>query len=280
MVSGAKYVIIYLEYSLSDLIFRIAIPLRLQRLATTFVDSLRHRNIPITLSNLRLDSIRRLFPTTSHPSELLIAVFPHLNSRHRFFSSSPLALTHDECRLKRKNLETLRDDRALRVGLLASASHDLEQTMSTTHSTSRLSHHIALLKMALALDKPRANSRPSNSLDVNLLGELSESKETHQREMSSLRRPSRWVQVWPRFLLIPPATYFFIKYAYGSRASIKQHAKDAWETIRVFWESWVIEPINGILATVRTRGDAGLRVISKDALRADMNVSSPSSIQV
>jgi nuclear-control-of-ATPase protein 2 len=173
----------------------------------------------------------------------------------------------------------LRDDRALRVGLLASASHDLEQTMSTTHSTSQLSHHIALLQTALTLNQQKANSRPSSTLDAGLLGALAESKQAHQREISNLKRPSRWIQIWPRFLLIPPAAYIFVKYAYGSRASIMQHAKDAWETTRVFWGSWVVEPINGILATVRTRGDAGVRVISKDALRADMEVGQLASMQ-
>lgn len=242
------------------------------------MDSLRRRNIPVTLSTLRLNSIRRLFPTTSHPSELLIAAFPHLTTRNRFFPSSPFTLAHDECRIKRKQLEKLRDDRALRVGLLASASHDLEQTMSTTHSTSQLSHHIALLQMVLTLGHPRISVEPPD-IYTNFSDELSGSREGHRQEMSGLRRPSRWVQTWPRFLLIPPVTYFFFKYAYGSRESITQHAKDAWETTRIFWESWVLEPINGILATVRTRGDAGVRVISKDALRADMDVSDSISIQ-
>jgi len=182
-------------------------------------------------------------------------------------------LTGDECRIKRKRLETLRDDRALRVGLLASASHDLERTMSTTHSSAQLNHHIALLQMALTLGQPGANFRPSRALDYSLLDELSESKEVHQRDISGLRRPSRWVQIWPRFLLIPPATYLLVKFAYGSRSTIKEHAREALDTTRAFWESWVLQPIQGILATVRTGGDEGVRVISKDALRADMEVS-------
>ena len=238
-----------------------------------FVNSLRHRHIPITFSTFRLENIRRLFPTTGHPSELLIAAFPHLTTRHRFFSTSLFALSRDECRSKRKQLEALRDDRALRVGLLASASHDLEHIMSTTHSTTQLNHHIGLIESALNIDPRPSSFSNSRALDFTLIDELQASKEIHGREISALRRPSRWVQIWPRFLLIPPATYLFVRFAYGSRSTIKQHAEEAWETTRVFWESWVLQPLHNILATVRTRGDEGVRVISKDALRADMEVS-------
>ncbi|KIM30058.1 hypothetical protein M408DRAFT_66872 [Serendipita vermifera MAFF 305830] len=246
------------------------IPLRLQRLFAALFNSLRNRNIPITLSTFRLDNLRRLFPTTTRPSELLIAAFPHLNARHRFFSTSPFALIQDECRLKRKQLEALRDDRALRVGLLASASHDLEHTMSTTHSAAQINRHIALLQTALILDQPSTGFQPTSSLDYSMLDELVECKKVHTQEFSALKRPSRWVRVWPRFLLIPPATYLFVKYAYGSQSTFAQHVHEAWMTAKVFWESWVLEPLRGILATVRTGGEDGVRVIPKDALRADL----------
>lgn len=144
--------------------------------------------------------------------------------------------------------------------------------MSTTHSAAQLNHHIAILQTALTLDQRGTNIQASRTLDYSLIDELVESKGVHSREISSLRRPSRWVQVWPRFLLIPPAAYLFIRYAYGSRSTIKEHAKETWLTIKIFWESWVLQPVHGILATVRTGGDEGVRVISKDALRADMEV--------
>lgn len=240
-------------------------------MATTLFDSLRHRHIPITFSTFRIDSLRRLFPTTSRPSELLVALFPHLNAHHRLFSSSPFSLTRDECRLRRKQLEAIRDDRALRIGLLASASHDLEETMSSTHSTTQLNRHVALLQTALSLNNTVVDIS-NQDLNPSWLDEITNCNKAHSREISTLRRPSRLARIWPRFFLIPPATYLLYRYIYQPRASIVEHAKEAWVTIHVFWESWVVQPIKGILATVRTGGDEGIRVISKEALRADMDV--------
>ncbi|CCA67648.1 related to NCA2-control of mitochondrial synthesis of Atp6p and Atp8p [Serendipita indica DSM 11827] len=241
------------------------LPSRLVRLTGTFIDSLRHRHIPITWSTFQAENIRRLFPSTNRPSELLVAAFPHLGIHGRLFPSSPFLLTRDECRHKRKQLERLRDDRALRVGLLAAASHELEHTLSATnHSTSQLEKHLLLLQLALGTDGQMA------SFDYTLLQQIEKNKERHEREVNSLRRPSRLVRIWPRLLLLPPACYLIFRYIYQPRDSIRQHLKEAAETIRVFWQSWVIQPIQGIIATVRTGGDEGIRVISKDALRADM----------
>lgn len=256
-----------------------AFPIRSYHTATTLVSSLRHRNIPITFSTFQLSSLRTLFPSTTRPSELLVAFFPHLNSRQRFFSNSPLSLTRDECRLRRKQLEALRDDRALRIGLLAAASHDLEKEMASTHSRSQLSLHVSLLQTTLSLDGTVADMS-NQDLTVNWLDEISNSNRVHSDEMLPLRRPSRLVQIWPRFFLIPPAAYIIFRYVYRPRASIAQHAKEAWETTRMFWESWVLQPIKGILATVRTGGDEGIRVISKEALRADLDVSSAYSARI
>ncbi|KAG8850338.1 Nuclear control of ATPase protein 2 [Serendipita sp. 411] len=246
-------------------------PLRIQRLTTTFVSSLRHRNIPLTLSTLRVGSIRRLFPTTQHPSELLVAAFPHLGIHHpSFFPDSPLSLTRDECRLRRKNLEAIRNDRALRLGLLAMASHDLEYSLSHTCSQTEIDQHTQLLRLALNVHQGVAGGVSSPKPQRKVFDELDECKLIHNEDMSLLRRPSWIVRSWPRLLLVPPATYLFLRYVYNSRESVKQHVHDAVETMRSFWQSWVLEPIRGIILTVRTGGDDGLRVISKDALKADM----------
>ncbi|KAG8819346.1 Nuclear control of ATPase protein 2 [Serendipita sp. 399] len=246
-------------------------PLRIQRLATTFVSSLRHRNIPLTFSTLRAGSIRHLFPTTNHPSELLVAAFPHLGLHQSlFFPQSPLSLTRDECRLKRKNLETIRNDRALRLGLLAMASHNLEYAMSHTCSQAEIDQHTQLLRLTLEFHQGSLDGvTPVPQRKV--LDEIDECKTVHKEEMKSLQRPSRLLQLWPRLILIPPATYLLLRYVYQSREGIRQHAHDAVETVRVFWQSWVLEPIRGIISTVRTGGDDGIRVISKDALKADMD---------
>lgn len=240
-------------------------------MATTLVSSLRHRGIPITFSTIQLSSLRRLFPSTTHPSELLVAFFPHLTHQQTFFSHSPWALARDECRIRRKQLESIRDDRALRLGLLIAASHDLEKTMAATHSVDQLKRHVAFLQTTLSLDGTVADMS-NHELTASWMEELTNCSQVHTNDIELLRRPSRLVQIWPRLFLIPPAAYLLFRYVYQPRASISQHVKEAWETSRVFWESWVVEPIKKILATIRSGGDEGMRVISKEALKADLEV--------
>jgi len=57
---------------------------------------------------------------------------------------------------------------------------------------------------------------------------------------------------------------------YGSRESIVQSLDKAIETIRGFWMGYVLAPLRDIISTVRTGGDDGLRIVSKDGLKADM----------
>lgn len=55
-----------------------------------------------------------------------------------------------------------------------------------------------------------------------------------------------------------------------------ESALRAHDTLKGFWFGYVIEPVRGILDTVRTGGDEGARIVSQEAVRADLEVRSAS----
>jgi nuclear-control-of-ATPase protein 2 len=109
----------------------LAFPQRAYTLTSTIITSLRNRNIPISLSLFSPSSFRHLFPPSTGPSELITSVFPHLSSRSHVLARSPLRLTRDECKDKRKQLEHLRNERAATLGRFAVASQVLEADLTS-----------------------------------------------------------------------------------------------------------------------------------------------------
>ena len=66
---------------------------------------------------------------------------------------------------------------------------------------------------------------------------------------------------------------YAIRTAYASRATLEELARDSLETIKGFWEDWVLEPLRGIARTVRAGRDDGV-IVTKESVRADLDVSS------
>ena len=246
----------------------LAFPRRAYTLTCAIITSLRKRNIPISLSLLSPSSFRHLFPPSTGPSELITSAFPHLSSRLHVPTRSPLRLTRDECKDKRKQLEHLRNERAATLGRFAVASQVLEADLTSGKlGLSRVLHEFEALG---------ANMSPGGQGLQDLTRALESIylfHDSYTTVFAPLQRPSRLVLLWPRLLLIPPITYFVLGWAWSSREDIKKNIREGMDTARAFYQSWLVEPIRSILATVRTRGDEGVRVISKEALKADMDVS-------
>jgi nuclear-control-of-ATPase protein 2 len=57
---------------------------------------------------------------------------------------------------------------------------------------------------------------------------------------------------------------------WSSRSSLQSYINDAIGTIQGFWKGWVIEPIRGIVNTVRSGGMEGA-LISKEGLKSDLD---------
>jgi nuclear-control-of-ATPase protein 2 len=246
----------------------LAFPQRVYTLTSVIITSLRMRNIPISLSLFSPSAFRQLFPQSSRPSELVTSIFPHLSGRSHVLARSPLHLTHDECKDKRKQLEQLRNERATTLGRFAVASQVLEADLTSGKvNLSRALQEFETLGASTSLLGGSLQSLSSALESIDLF------HMSHTTAVAPLQRPSRLVLLWPKLLLIPPITYVVLGWAWSSREDFKRNLREGMDTARVFYQSWLVEPIRSILATVRTRGDEGVRVISKEALKADMDVS-------
>ena len=54
--------------------------------------------------------------------------------------------------------------------------------------------------------------------------------------------------------------------------TLEEFARGAGETVRGFWEDWVVEPLRGIVRTVRAGREDGV-IVTKESVRADLDVS-------
>jgi nuclear-control-of-ATPase protein 2 len=88
----------------------------------------------------------------------------------------------------------------------------------------------------------------------------------------NLNRPSRLTLIWPRLLILPPLSVYLLRAAYRSRASLAEMANEAVETLEGFFTDWLLEPVKGIIKTIRAGGEEGV-IVTKQGVAADMDVS-------
>lgn len=269
-----------------------ALPQRLLRLSHTVLHAMHDNDLPLSLSSLRPGLIRQLFPSSPKPSALVTSLFPHLaNSIHAtWYLQTPVQLVRGECSQKRMALERMRDTYAERFARLHAIGAQLTATPTgavcasgvTTPDEGRPSHITIMnsLHQMLSVLEPdgtfltQSQNRGVFSTSRTLLANtLPSIKERHKATFSHLERPPRLLLAWPKLILGPPLVLFVGRSLYRSKDSLWQMAIDAGETARSFWRSYVLEPIAGILNTVRTGGDEGMRVINKEGLKSDLDVS-------
>ncbi|KIJ54558.1 hypothetical protein M422DRAFT_200395 [Sphaerobolus stellatus SS14] len=241
-------------------------PVRLTRAVQTVLHALRSRNLAITPRAFTPHSLRQLFPTTSRPSKLAISLFPHLSKQTRVIFYSPLELTREECRSCRHALEKIRNDRAERLGCLAISKpehldsiRDFKEIIATLQkvigdgSATQIDSHGDLVTAFQHLNSAK----------------IPQASTSHAVGLSGLRRPSRLTLLWPRLLLIPPAAIIAFRLIYGSKRSFVEHLVQIGETIKGFWENYLLQPFRDILDTVRTGGEEGMRIINPEGVKAD-----------
>ena len=90
---------------------------------------------------------------------------------------------------------------------------------------------------------------------------------------SHLTRPTAFTRLWPPLLLLPLLIPLLSPYI----PVLKDAVRDGKETLRGFWKGWVVEPLMGIIDTVRHGGGEGsgessLSVMSKEGMKGDMEV--------
>ncbi|KZT73903.1 NCA2-domain-containing protein [Daedalea quercina L-15889] len=194
----------------------------------------------------------------------------------------PLELTRGECRYKHQELKRLRDERAEMLGalvnmrdLLASSLEDesIEQGLAKLNEFSFALLQIVRSESSRAMDVsagpvpalqdiaaalPDATGDPSSSL-----------LQTSALHVRGLARPSRLTLLWPQLIFLPPLALYAAKTAYASRASLCQLGREAVETIKSFWEQWLLEPLRGVVKTVRAGGEDGV-IVNRESVQADL----------
>jgi len=195
----------------------------------------------------------------------------------------PIELTAQECRHNRQALEKIRDQRAEALGELAQLRAPLEGVIhgSASFMTTRQPRHelTSFVNNLLRIVSPPSLMTPSGDSAVVSLSTLAQTlplvnaKHNQLLERHNLLRPSLLTRMWPRLLIFPPLAV----YVYTSRTSwipaLVDMANDAQETVRGFVQGWLVEPLLGVLHTVRA-GGGGEVLVREEAIVADLQASS------
>ncbi|QRW06548.1 nuclear control of ATPase protein 2 [Ceratobasidium sp. AG-Ba] len=211
--------------------------------------------------------IRKLFPSTTKPSALVTALFPHLSdSAHAtWYLQTPVQLVRGECTKNRVALEHMRDRYAEKFAKLHAVGSQIKEgggalamTMSIGVATpdgdgqrpSQLALMASLQHMQAILDPESVSSMtPSPTRGVfatarALLGQTLPAHQAHHRmTFGLLRRPSYLTLAWPKLIFGPPLFLIAVRAAYRSRETLWQTALEARETVKTFWQNYVIDPL-------------------------------------
>ena len=203
----------------------------------------------------------------------------------------PFELTRQECRFKRKELEKIRDERAEALGMLAQMRGALgsaldERPQIEVEGQEPPANVVKLKNFVENLENIIGRSPPSTQHILPILHHLSScalpshisSHTTHLRT-KDLYRPSPLTLLWPRLVLLPPLTLYIARTLYASRASLTELMMEGYETVEGFVWGWLMEPLMGVLRTVRTGGEDGV-IVRKEGVAADFDVSSFSILLV
>ena len=210
-----------------------------------------------------------------------------LRWRHAILSTVtlPIELARQECRLKRKELERIRDERAEALGSLSEMRPSLQESFDTDTKHSHAAADLGIERYSPLIDtlQRKLDGRPTQ-LGIRpgsverLLDLVVKALPGHRQKNlcafteEELRRPSKLVLAWPRLVLGPPILLFGFRLLYTSRTSLQGVAMDAWNTLRGLWQGWFIDPLKDVLSTVRTGGEGSV-IVQKGAVAADMAVS-------
>ncbi|KAJ7157088.1 NCA2-domain-containing protein [Mycena filopes] len=254
------------------------LPSRLVHVLRTILDAFRDQQLPLRPSLFTPSSLFRIFPATAlRPSALTSSFFPHLEHEQTLTSVVwarrrpsqllrsiwsaiflPLDLTREECRYKRRKLEKLRDQRAEQLGELA------QLRLGMGPGDSFPSQLVACISGAPAVAQDNAE-HVQRIASIHLPGHIS----SHGSVIQQLRRPSRFILLWPKLLLLPPLALYAVKTMYASRTSIIEMALEAKETVEGFIKNSLVDPLKEVLKTVRTGGENGV-IVRPEGVAADL----------
>ncbi|KAH7911721.1 NCA2-domain-containing protein [Hygrophoropsis aurantiaca] len=244
-----------------------------------------------TPSDMFMNPIRSRWSRGSHPHSVATYLGVAYNGimgcvdRVYAFFYFPLRLARDECQIKRNELEKIRNKRAEVLGKLVSLRPQLAAVLDDTQSTSSatnqehtLAEFLNSLLNATSITQPEVTSLATQAQDILPIihsvytGIFTLHRKSHNEFLDTrdLRRPSRIALLWPRLFLLPPFTFYCVRYLYASRASILDGAQETVETVRGFLRDWLLEPVKDVIKTIRTGGEEGI-IVRKEAIAADLD---------
>ncbi|KAF8271927.1 ATP synthase regulation protein NCA2-domain-containing protein [Lactarius quietus] len=235
---------------------------------------------PPTLAPLGIYSRSRRSTSTS-PSNIIASASQVL--RHTFslvtqylvhLVTLPVQLANHEIQAKRLELERIRNERAEALGELTSKRDDLSRALRED-----LNERTAFLQVISQVLVGQDADMTQSGLDVSLLDALATTSfkvvpmhmSLHRENIhaQSLLRPSRFVRIWPRLLVLPPLILYTVQRVSASQDTLLSLANDAWETLKGFWRGWMVEPLTEIAKTVRTGGEGGI-IVQEGSIGADL----------
>lgn len=260
-------------------------------LTTAFFPHLKHQQslslsvlLPVSpsTSGVNLELSGSSSPILVRLRRPLSRVVGSLNFTFHFFSL-PLELTRQECRYNQNALERIRDDRARILGELAQLRvplaglvHSSANIRIDSLATREYTTFLDTLTSVVSSSASPSSSFISNSaiLPITTLSQTLPALNVNHTQFlknQNLLRPSTITRIWPRLLVFPTLAL----YIYASRESwvpaIVNTVKDAEDTIRGFIQGWLVEPLLGVLHTVRVGGKADV-LVSQEGVAADLEV--------
>ena len=242
------------------------------------------------LTSFSVAPIKRVQPQPQ-AARALIRLWDELLKWHHAILSTvtlPIELARQECQLKRKELERIRDERAEALGSLSEMRLSLRDNFDVDAKRSHNATDLGIERYSPLIDtlqrkldgKPAQLGIRPGSVE-RLLDLAIKVLPGHKQKNSSvftedkLRRPSKLVLAWPKLVLGPPLLLFGFRLLYTSRTSLQEVVKDVWNTLRGLWQGWLIDPLKDVLNTVRSGGEGSI-IVQKGAIAADMAVSKSS----
>jgi nuclear-control-of-ATPase protein 2 len=201
-------------------------------------------------------------------------------------------LTRREVFASKKELLRTRDAVARRIGILASdgprwTSDSLNGNGDLNGETARLYgvicttleiHHppppspATKRTKSISTTPPNGRVAPSPAILLAVLNtHLPRSKQNVQRVLSTHHRPTGLTRFWFPLLFLPPALYTVSSLVVRNKAWMQEQVGNAKDTVKGFFVSWVWEPVEGIIKTMRGGGE-GLGV-APTTVKSDQEVS-------
>ncbi|TFK52609.1 NCA2-domain-containing protein [Heliocybe sulcata] len=264
------------------------LPVRLVNLMHTLLQTIRSQTQSLEARQIfSPSSILHALQTLAHnasplrPNLLTTSLFPHLHTEPHLLTALPTAstsirswyqtllhyfalpisLTHQECFLKRKSLEKIRNDKAERLGALSGMRPWLERALRSGDET-KLTQFVSIMQSLVTNTSVTAS--PGLLMSLSTL-----TAHTPAPVPADLHRPPRLTLMWPRLILGPPLALYAFKWFWAERESLDELARQAVETVRGFWNGWIVEPVRDIVRTVRAGGEGGV-IVRKEGVEADL----------